>query len=210
MLRILIVDDHAVVRRGLRQILTEELSISDLGEAQDAEEALKLIWKHVWDLVILDINLPGRSGLEALTEIKQQRPELPVLILSVHPEDQLAVRILKSGASGYLTKDSAPEELAQAARKVLDGGRYVSANLAERLVVELQASADKQPHETLSDREYQVLCLIAVGKTVTEIASDLTLSVRTISTYHTRLLEKMRMNTNAELIAYAVRNHLVD
>lgn len=207
---ILIVDDHAVVRQGLRQILAPELPGARIDEAGNADEALGLVLKHHYDLVMLDISMPGRSGLELLRDIKYQKPDLPVLILSVHPEDQMGIRLLKAGASGYVTKDCAPDELIRAVRKVLAGGRYVSDTLAERLVLDIQTDSGKPPHELLSDREYEVLCAIARGKSVSEIARDLSLSVKTVSTYRSRILEKMRMRTNAELTHYAVRHGLVD
>ncbi|NLI00408.1 MAG: response regulator transcription factor [Chthonomonadales bacterium] len=207
---VLIVDDHAVVRRGLKQILADALVGSTIDEAGNAEEALGKVLKKSYDLVVLDISLPGRSGLEVLRDIKYQQPGLPVLVLSVHPEDQMGIRILKAGASGYLNKDSAPEDLVKAVTKVLEGGRYVSPTLAERLVLDIQTDSGKPPHETLSDREFEVLCAIARGKAVSEIARDLSLSVKTVSTYRTRILEKMQMKTNAELTHYAVRQGLVD
>lgn len=207
---ILIVDDHAVVRQGLRQILAPELPGARIDEAGNADEALGLVLKHHYDLIMLDISMPGRSGLELLRDIKYQKPDLPVLILSVHPEDQMGIRLLKAGASGYVTKDCAPDELIRAVRKVLAGGRYVSDTLAERLVLDIQTDSGKPPHELLSDREYEVLCAIARGKSVSEIARDLSLSVKTVSTYRSRILEKMRMRTNAELTHYAVRHGLVD
>lgn len=209
MIRILIADDHAIVRRGLKQILAEESGMTVAGEAQNAQEVLDLVRKQVWDVVVLDIAMPGRGGLDVLKEIKPEYPQLPVLILSMHPEDQYAIRALKAGAAGYLTKESAPEELVKAIRKVLAGGKYVSASLAEKLVLALEADDKKPPHETLSDREYQVMCLIASGKTVGEIADELSLSVKTISTYRARILEKMSLKSNAALTHYAVQQRLV-
>lgn len=207
---LLIVDDHAVVRQGLRQILAQEFHPDRIDEASNAEEALNLVLKNTYDLVMLDISMPGRSGLELLRDIKYQQPSLPVLVLSVHPEDQMGVRILKAGASGYVNKDCDPEELVRAVQKVASGGRYVSPTLAERLVMDIQSDSGKPPHELLSDREFEVLCAIARGKSVSEIARDLALSVKTVSTYRTRILEKMHMKTNAELTHYAVREGLVD
>jgi two-component system, NarL family, invasion response regulator UvrY len=208
MIKILVADDHAVVRRGLNQIVAERPDMRVCGEARDAREVLALLRKGEWDVLVLDINMPDQSGLEVLGEVKRQRPELPVLILSMHPEEQFAVRALKSGASGYLTKESAPEELVAAIHKVHGGGKYVSPSLAEKLAFALERGADA-PHEALSDREYQVLCLIASGKTVGEIAEGLYLSVKTVSTYRARVLEKMGMKTNAELTRYAICNRLV-
>ena len=202
-------DDHAVVRHGLRQILTDAFKRATYGEARNAQEALDLVWKQEWDVVVLDITMPGRSGLEVLREIKQSKPRLPVLVLSMHPENQFAVRVLKCGAAGYMTKESAPEELVGAVKKVLAGGRYVSNALAENLAASLSAN-QKAPQEKLSDREFQVLRLIASGKMVTDIARELSLSVKTISTYRSRILDKMGMKNNAELMHYAIQNRLVE
>lgn len=210
MIKILIADDHAVVRRGLKQILAEEPNMAVFGEACNAQEVLKNVREQDWDIVILDITMPGRSGLDVLKELKHLRPKLPVLILSIHPEDQYAVRVLKAGAAGYMTKESAPEELVKAVRKVIRGSKYISPSLAEKLAFDLETDSEKPLYETLSDREYQVMCMIASGKTVKEIAKELYLSVKTISTYRARILEKMRMKTNAELIHYAIKNRLVD
>src|SRR5437773_2528052 len=209
-MKILIVDDHAMVRQGLRHILADELRRAEFGEARNAQEALNRVWKDKWDVVVLDITMPGRSGLEVLREIKRSKPKLPVLVLSMHPEDQFAVRILKSGASGYMTKESAPEELVGAVKKVLGGGRYVSSALAEKMASYLAIDTPKPPHERLSDREFVVLRMIASGKTVSQIAGELTLSVKTVSTYRTRILEKMGMTSNAELTHYAIKNQLVE
>jgi len=209
MIRILIADDHAIVRRGLKQIVSEQADMIVASEAENAREALDLVRTQEWDVVVLDINMPGRNGLEVLKELKRENPKLPVLILSIHPEDQYGVRVLKAGASGYLTKDSAPDELVLAIRKVHRGGKYISASLAETLVYELVAQTDRPKHETLSDREYQVMTMIASGKTVGEIGEELSLSVKTISTYRTRVLGKMNMRTNAELTQYAIQNQLL-
>jgi two-component system invasion response regulator UvrY len=209
-MRILIADDHAVVRRGLKEILVDAFGKLTVGEASNAAETLQLVRKQNWDLVILDISMPGRGGVDVLKEIKEQRPRLPVLILSMHPEDQYAVRAIKAGASGYLTKESASEELIQAIKKIREGRKYISASLAERLAFTLEKDSEKPPHEALSDREHQVLCMIASGKTVTEIAQELSLSVKTISSYRSRILQKMGMKNNAELTTYAIRNHLVE
>lgn len=209
-MRILIVDDHAIVRRGLKQIVIENFDGALVEEAQDAPEALKQVCCRHWDLVILDITLPSKSGLEVLKEIKREHPKLPVLVLSVYPEDLFGSRILKAGGAGYLTKESTPEELVKAIRKVLAGGKYVSASMAEKLAFHLETDTEKPPHERLSDREFEILCLIASGKTVSEIARQLSLSVKTISTYRTRILEKTQMRTNAELTHYAIHNRLVE
>ncbi|MBI3876201.1 MAG: response regulator transcription factor [Verrucomicrobia bacterium] len=209
-MKILIADDHAVVRQGLKQILADDFKRATFGEAKNANEAISRVWKDKWDIVILDITMPGRSGFEVLREIKRSHRNLPVLVLSMHPEDQFAVRVLKSGAAGYMTKESAPEALVGAVKKVLAGGRYVSPSLAERMASYLDIDVQKPPHERLSDREFQVLRMIASGKTVTEIAHEHSLSVKTISTYRTRILDKMAMKTNAELTHYAIQNQLVE
>lgn len=208
-MKILITDDHAVVRQGLKQILLEEFTRAEFGEATNAQEAIDRVWKENWDVVVLDITMPGRSGLEVLKEIKKSRPKLPVLVLSMHPEDQFAVRLLKIGASGYMTKESAPNELVGAVKKVIAGGRYVSPSLAEKMASYLAVDVQTPPHERLSDREFLVLRLIASGKTPTAIAKELALSVKTISTYRMRILEKMNMANNAELTHYAIQNQLV-
>jgi DNA-binding NarL/FixJ family response regulator len=209
-MRILIADDHAVVRQGMKQILAGAFKRSVFGEAANSQEALESVWKEPWDIVVLDLTMPGRSGLEVLKEIKRARPKLPVLILSMHPEDQFAVRLLKAGASGYLTKESAPEELVGAVKKAIAGGRYVSTSLAEKLALLIVRDVDAAPHESLSDREFLILRQIASGKTVSAIARDLSLSVKTVSTYRTRLLEKMSMSNNSELVQYAFQYHLVE
>jgi len=206
---ILIGDDHAVVRRGLRQIFDETEEFKVVAEAGDGFEVLEQVRKHPVDLVVLDISMPGLNGLDALKQLRNEFPALPVLVLSIYGEDQYAVRVLKAGASGYLSKESAPEELLVAARRIVHGGKYVSPSLAEKLAMEIQTPATKMPHELLSDREYQVMCLIASGKTVSEIATELHLSVKTVSTYRSRLLIKMGMKNNAEITHYAIKNGLV-
>lgn len=198
------------MRQGLKRILADEFSRAVFGEAGTAQEAIAQIWENPWDVVVLDITMPGRSGLEVLAEIRKSNPRLPVLVLSMHPEDQFAMRVLKSGASGYMTKESAPEALVGAVKKVLAGGRYVSPALAEQMASHLGTDHQKAPHERLSDREFLVLRLIASGKTVSQIADELTLSVKTISTYRARILEKMVMQSNAELTHYALQNRLVE
>lgn len=207
MLRILTIDDHEVVRAGIKGIFTSDAE--EFGEARSGAEALKLVREHDWDIAVLDISLGGRSGLEVLKEIKQLKPRLPVLMLSMHAEAQYAIRAFKGGAAGYVSKDSSRGELRLAILKVIKGGRYISPEIAEQMVVDLSGS-DKAPHETLSNRELEVLCLIGSGKTVGEIAVHLALSDKTISTYRRRILDKMGMKTNAELATYAIRNHLVD
>ena len=198
-----------MVRQGLKLILADHFPRAVFGEARNAHEALTLVWKEKWDVVVLDITLPGRSGLEVLKEIKHSRPTLPVLILSMHPEDQFAVRILKAGAAGYLTKESAGEELVGAIKKVVAGGRYISQSLAERMASYLNMDVQKAPHERLSDREFLILRMIASGKSVGRIAKELALSVSTVSTYRTRILRKMDMENNAEVTHYAVQQGLV-
>jgi len=210
MIRVLIADDHAVVRQGLKQILRDTREMIVAGEAVNGQEVLEKVRAAAWDVVILDISMPGHSGLDILKELKCERPKLPVLVLSMYSEDQFAMRVLKAGASGYLTKDSAPDELVKAIRKVVSGGKYVSPFLAEKLAFEIGMDSSKLPHETLSDREFQVLRMIATGKAVKEIAAELSLSVKTISTYRARLLQKMNLTTNAELIHYAIQNRLID
>ncbi len=208
-MRILITEDHAVVRQGLKLILADHFKRATFGEARNATEALERVWKEKWDVVVLDITMPGRSGLEVLKEIKRSRPKLPVLVLSMHPEDQFAVRLLKAGAAGYLTKESAGEELAGAIRKVVVGGRYISPSLAERMAAYLTIDVRKAPHERLSDREFQVLRMIASGKPVSKIAKELSLSVATISTHRARILQKMDLKNNAELTHYTIQKGLV-
>jgi len=209
-MKILIADDHAVFRRGLKETIGEAFPKVTFGEAQTALEAVEGVRQQNWDIVILDISMPGESGLDILNELKRLRPKLPILLLSMHPEEQYARRALKSGASGYLTKESVPEELKLAVRKIVAGGRYVSATLAEKLAYDLRSGVDVPVHELLSDREFQVLRMIASGKTVKQIADEIALSVKTVSTYRARILEKTGMKTTAELIRYAIQAQLVD
>ncbi len=210
MIKLLLADDHTLVRKGLIQILFEFSDIESIDEAKDGKEALKKIYAHDYDLVLLDISLPGRSGLDVLKQIKSIRPDLQVLILSMHPEEQYAVRALRAGAAGYVTKESAPDELMEAIRKVVRGGKYITSTLAERLAFEIDIKSGADLHESLSDREYQVMCMIASGKTVKDIGEILDLSVKTISTHRARILRKMSMKNNAQLIHYAIKNSLVD
>jgi two-component system invasion response regulator UvrY len=207
MFRILIVDDHPVVRFGLIEILADEWDI-EVSEAADSREALRLISQQSCDLAVLDLDLPGKSGLDLLKEMKQRRHCPPVLILSVYPEEQFAVRTLKAGASGFLSKESAPEHLVKAVRKILNGGRYFSELVADKLLSRLNEQAAGYPHEILSDREFQILCLLGAGKAVKEISRELSLSAPTVSTYRARILEKMGMKTTAQLVHYAVKNRL--
>jgi len=207
---VLIADDHAILRRGLKEILEDDLQDAIYGEAGNAQQVLAEVQRYEWDLVILDITMPGRSGLDLLHDLKQLRPNLPVLVLSMHPEDQYAKRVLKAGAAGYMNKETAPEELVKAVGKVLSGGRYVSAALAEKLASDLSADTERLSHERLSNREFEVLRMIASGKTISQIAEELHLSVTTVSTHRARILEKMGMANNAELMRYAMRNALID
>ena len=210
MINVVVVDDHAVVREGIKRIVSESGGMTVSGEASDGHEAIRVIKNQPCDVVLLDITMPNKSGLDVLKELHAASPRLPVLVLSMHPEDQYAVRVLRAGAAGYVTKDSAPAKLVQAIRKVVRGGKYVSPSLAEKLVYDLGTDTAKPVHEILSDREYQVLCMIASGKTVTEVAQELALSVKTISTYRVRILDKLQMKNNAELTRYAIKQGLVD
>lgn len=210
MIKILIADDHAIVREGLKQIVADTSDMIVTAEASDGHEVLALLSKNNYDVVVLDMAMPGLTGLDILKQIKRETPKLPVLILSVHPEEQYAVRSLKAGASGYLTKESAPDELITAIRKVSMGGKYIPSSLAEKLAFELEVDAEKPPHKTLSDREFQVMCMIAKGRTIKNIAEELFLSPKTVSTYRSRILEKMKMKSNEELTHYARNNHLVN
>ena len=210
MIKILIADDHAIVREGLKQIVSETSDMVVAGEATDGQQVLELARKNDFGVVLLDIAMPGRGGIDALKELKGEKPTLPVLVLSMYPEEQYAVRALKAGASGYLTKESAPEELIAAIRKVSVGGKYISPSLGDKLVVRLGTETENPLHEKLSDREYQVILMIASGKTVKEIADELSLSVKTISTNRSRALRKMKMKNNAELTYYVIKNGLID
>jgi len=209
MIKILIADDHSIVREGLKQIVAESTEMAVRGEAVNGQQVFELVRKTDYDLILLDIAMPGRGGIDILKQLKIKKPEIPVLVLSMYPEDQYAVRAIKAGASGYLTKESAPEELIGAIKKVAQGGKYVSTDLAEKLVENLGKDTEKPDHTTLSDREYQVMIMIATGKTVKEIADELSLSVKTISTNRARALKKMRMKNNAEFAYYAIKQGLV-
>jgi DNA-binding NarL/FixJ family response regulator len=209
MVRVVVVDDHAVVREGLKRIIAESPNMTVSGEASSGNEALDVVRATPCDVLVLDITMPDKNGMDVLKQIRSESPRLPVLILSMHSEDQYAVRMLRAGAAGYLSKETAPVKLVEAIRKVVRGGKYVSASLAERLVFDLDKES-KLPHELLSDREYQVLCMIASGKTVGKIAEELNLSVKTVSTYRARILEKLEMANNAELTRYAIKASLVD
>jgi DNA-binding NarL/FixJ family response regulator len=211
MIRVLISDDHALLRSGVKEIVVRGLKDAVCGEAANAEQVLDQVQNHKWDIVILDLSMPGRSGVETLVELKRLQPKLPVLVLSMHPEDQYGKRVLRAGASGYMNKDVAPDELINAVRKVLAGGRYVSPALAEKLAFDLGTDASPGPaHEVLSEREFEVLRLIASGKSISEIAETIHLSVTTVSTYRARILLKMNMTTTAQLMRYGLENHLLD
>lgn len=212
-IRVLIADDHAIVRQGLRQILSETGDLLVAGEADDGVDAMQLARSQTWDVVLLDVSMPNRNGIDTLKMLKKEFPRLPVLMLSMHPEEQYAVRALKAGASGYLTKQSAPELLVTAIRQVASGHKYVSPTLALKLadvIADHDTQVDRLPHELLSDREYQTLCLIAAGRPLTQIADELNISVKTVSEYRKRLLEKMKLDNNAELIHYGLKHGLVE
>lgn len=209
MINIQIADDHALIREGLKKILKNEPDMTLVGEAGNAIELMDQLKRNNASIVLLDISMPGESGLEALKELRRQYPRLPVLILSVHPEQRFAVRALRGGAAGYITKESAVEELVQAIRRIVGGGKYVSLSLAEQLASELD-SGGRPPHETLSDREYQVMCMIAAGKKSSEIAEELSVSLSTVNTYRNRIFEKMKMQSNVELTRYAIENQLIE
>ncbi len=210
MIRVLVADDHGVVREGIKRILADTPDLCVAGEADNGREAYAKVATQAWDVVLLDLSMPGKSGLEVLHDLKRLRPQLPVLVFSMHTGGQYAMRAFKAGALGYLPKDCLPQELVAAIRKVVHGGRYVSPSLAEQLVFEVTRKSDQPLYTDLSDREYQVLCLLAAGNTVSDIAQELALSVKTISTYRARILEKLHLKTTAELIRYAILHELVD
>jgi len=206
---ILIVDDHQLIREGIKQILLKEFSEPVIGEAGNVIEVFRKIKEHKWNMIIMDINMPGRTGLDALKQMKDENIKIPVLILSMHPEGMVAVRALKSGAAGYISKETVDTELIKAIQQILNGKKYITAAVAEQLVTQIEQPTDKAPHELLSDREFQTFLLIAAGKAVSQIAKEHALSVATVSTYRARILEKMNMKTNADLINYAIHNGLV-
>jgi DNA-binding NarL/FixJ family response regulator len=210
MIRLLIADDHAIFREGLKHILEEHPDIIVADEAGNGQEVLDKVWKNPYDMVLLDIGMPGIPAIEVLKQVRNERPRLPVLVLSMYPEDQYAVRFIRAGASGYLTKESAPDELITAIRKITSGRKYITSSIAEKLADEVEPDAGKPAHHGLSDREFEVFRLIASGKTVKEIGDALSLSVKTISTYRTRILEKMKMRTNAELMHYALQHRMLE
>ena len=209
-MKILIVDDHPLMRQGLRQLLADELAKAEVAEASNASEALELVGRKKWDVVVLDINMPGRSGFEVLQELKQRHPKLPVLVLTAYPEDQLAVRALEAGAAGYVTKQAASEELVAALRKVLAGGSYISASLAEKIAGRMRRGLETAPHEKLSPREFEVMVKLAGGRSLKEIADELSLSVKTVSTFRSRVMEKLGLQNNVELAHYAVERGLLE
>lgn len=209
-MKALIADDHAMIRAGLKQTLAQAFPGVEIGEAQNAQEALDLVRKKKWDLVIMDISMPGRSGLDVLPDIQLARPGLPVLVISMHSEDQFAVRVLQAGAAGFISKAAPPEELALAVRKILGGGRYVSEAVSQALIHRIGKSGDRPPHELLSDRELQVMCMFAAGKPNKQIAAELCISAKTVSTYRARILEKLNFQSTAEITRYAIKNGLVD
>lgn len=209
MIKVIIADDHPIVRKGIKEILEETNEIEVVDEASNGEELLKIIPNKDYDVILLDISMPGRSGIDILKQLKTDNPDKPVLILSIHPEEQYAIRALKNGASGYLTKESDPEEMIKAIQRVHSGGKYISISLAEKLAEEISKVQEKTAHEKLSDREFQVMCMIAAGKSVTEIGNQLFLSVKTVSTYKSRVLEKMNLNNNADIVRYALEHNLI-
>ncbi len=210
MIKIIIADDHEIVRAGLKQIMSEDPELTVAGEAVDGQELLEEVRKEDFDVILLDIKMPGRSGLDILKQLKIEKPDIPVIVLSMHPEDQYALRALKAGASGYLTKETASDQLIDSIKKVHGGGKYISETLAERLADSIASGREAPAHTYLTDREFQVACMIASGKTITDIARELFLSVKTISTYRQRILEKMNMKNNAELTHYMIKNNLLD
>ena len=210
MIKIMIVDDHAIVREGLKQIVRQTDDMEVVAEAENGSDMLKILQEKTFDIVLLDISIPGRNGIDYLKDVKQLKPDLPVLILSMHPEEQFAMRALTAGAAGYLTKKSASRELIAAIRKVADGRKYVSPEFADKILMELDKDAEKPPYKRLSNREFEVMRGIASGKTISEIAEGLNLSVQTISTYRSRILDKMNLKTSAELTYYAIKNGLVE
>jgi DNA-binding NarL/FixJ family response regulator len=205
--RIILADDHSFIRLGLIQILKDEYPSAEIREVSDGESLISEVSRHDWDLVISDLDMPGRSGLEALQQIKLIRPSLPVLILSIYPEDLYAVRVLKAGASGYLNKNAAPDELINAIKRISLGKKYITAEIAEKLLI--QHSEDKEPHEFLSNREFEIFKLLSLGKTITQIAESLSLALTTVSTHRSKILEKLNLSTNSELTRYAITHHLI-
>lgn len=209
MLKILVCDDHSMIRVGLKQVLLKALGVV-VGEAQNAQEVIEQVRGKNWDAVIMDITMPGRSGLDILQDIQLARPKLPVLIMSMHDENQFAVRVLKAGAAGFISKHSVPEELIKAVHKILAGGKYVSPSVAEKMILDLGQETDRKPHEALSNRDLQIACMFAIGQTNKQIADELSLSIKTISAYRARILEKLNLKSNAELTRYAIKQGLIE
>lgn len=209
MISVLVADDHAIVRTGISKIINDDPGMNVIDEASNGAEVLKLIDKQKYDVILLDLNMPEISGLDTLKQLKSIRPETPVLVLSMYPESQYATRTLKAGASGYLTKEAAPENLIEAIRKVVNGGRFITPELAEQLAFSIGSETRENPHDVLSDREYQVMCAIASGRSTSQVAKELNLSVKTVSTYRTRILEKMNFENNAQLTHYVIKNELL-
>ena len=210
MIKVLIADDHPIVRIGMKHIIEEDTEITIAGEASDGEEALEKILNNDFDLVLLDISMPGRDGLDVLKQIKKERPNLPVLILSIYPEEEFAIRALKTGASGYMTKKSAPYELTTAIKTVMQGKKYISSSLVEILASYLKTDTEDKPHKNLSNREFQVMCMISSGKNAHDIAEELSINIKTVRTFRSRILKKMDMKNDVELSHYAIQNHLLD
>lgn len=210
MIKILLADDHPIIIKGLKQIIEEEDDMKVTGEAKNGNEALDLMRKNDYDIAILDITMPKKTGVEVIEEMKYLKKKIPVLVLSVHPEDQFAMRVLKTGAKGYMTKESAPENIVDAIKKIINGGKYISPTLAEKILSDINSDRDEAPHETLSNREFQIIVMIASGKTLKEIAEELNLNIKTISTYRQRILEKMNMTSNSELTRYVLDNKLMN
>jgi two-component system, NarL family, invasion response regulator UvrY len=209
-LKVLIADDHPVVREGIKQIINKSGDITVGGEALTGQEVLDKMGDEQWDAIVLDLNMPGKDGMEVLRAIRHDYPRLPILVLSIYPEDQMGIRVLRAGASGFLNKESAPKELLNAIKKICGGGKYVSSSLAEKLAFDIEVHTDLEPHKLLSNREYQILCLLASGKTINEIADQLSISDKTVRTYRERLLKKVNLNNDVELTHYAIKHKLVD
>lgn len=208
-MKVLIADDHWVVRKGVKELLTELADVEEIGEASNGAEVMDLLFKNEWDILILDLSMPDKNGLDVLLEIKQRKPDQKVLILTMNQEDEVAMRALKTGAAGFLTKESVPEELINAVNKINAGGRYISHSMAEMIAFSMEKSTGKAPHESLSDREFQVLCLIASGNSLKEISRDLCISVKTVSTYRTRIIEKLKVHSNVDITHYAIKHRII-
>ncbi|MBI4810791.1 MAG: response regulator transcription factor [Ignavibacteriales bacterium] len=210
MIKVVIADDHQLIREGIKKTLKEEGDINVVGEACNGEDLLDIVGKKEFDIVVTDLSMPGLSGLDLIKKLRDRSPKLPILVLSMHPEERFALRVLKAGASGYLTKESAPEGLVEAIRKIVNGGKYITPSLAERLAVEMDDKQEKLPHESLSDREFQIFIMLSSGVPTKDICEKLFLSLSTVHTYRTRILEKMKMESNSDLTHYAVKHGLID